>query len=233
MLFCSMPQPIAVVTGASRGIGRAIALRLAGDFEIVAAARSGEELESLAQEIESRGGACRPRAVDLTDPAAVRAALGDVDAQVLINNAGVGMLKPFMELTRDEWTRMVSLNFTALYDVTRAVVPPMIARNSGHIVMIGSISGRSAFVGGTCYAATKAAVNSLAESLMLELRDSGVKVSVINPGSVATHFSDRADSSWMLAPEDVANAVAAVVSTPPTVLMHRVEVRTLTVPKKK
>ena len=233
MLFCSMPQPIAVVTGASRGIGRAIALRLAGDFEIVAAARSGEELESLAQEIESRGGACRPRAVDLTDPAAVRAALGDVDAQVLINNAGVGMLKPFMELTRDEWTRMVSLNFTALYDVTRAVVPAMIARNSGHVVMIGSISGRSAFVGGTCYAATKAAVNSLAESLMLELRDSGVKVSVINPGSVATHFSDRADSSWMLAPEDVANAVAAVVSTPPTVLMHRVEVRTLTVPEKK
>ena len=228
-----MPQPTAVVTGASRGIGRAIALRLSGDFEIVAAGRSADELESLAQEIESRGGSCRPRAVDLTDPSAVRAALGDVDAQVLVNNAGVGMLKPFMELTRDEWTRMVSLNFTALYDVTRAVAPAMIARNSGHIVIIGSISGRSAFVGGTCYAATKAAVNSFAESLMLELRESGVKVSVVNPGSVATHFSERSDASWMLAPEDVANTVAAVVATPPAVLIHRVEVRTLTVPKKK
>ena len=228
-----MPQPIAVVTGASRGIGRAIALRLAGDFEIVAAARSDDELESLAQEIESRGGTCRPRVVDLTDPAAVHAALGDVDAQVLVNNAGVGSLVPFMSLSRDEWTRMVNLNFTALYDVTRAVAPAMIARNSGHIIIIGSISGRSAFVGGTCYAATKAAANSFSESLMLELRESGVKVSVVNPGSVATHFSERSDASWMLAPEDVANAVAAVIATPPTVLIHRVEVRTLTVPKKK
>lgn len=228
-----MPQPIAVVTGASRGIGRAIALRLAGDFEIVAAARSDDELERLAQEIESQGGRCRPRVVDLTDPAAVHAALGDVDAQVLVNNAGVGALKPFMELGRDEWTHMVNLNFTALYDVTRAIVPAMIARKSGHVVIVGSISGRSAFVGGTCYAATKAAANSFAESLMLELRDSGVKVSVVNPGSVATHFSERSDASWMLAPEDVANTVAAVVATPPDVLMHRVEVRTLTVPKKK
>ena len=227
-----MPQPIAVVTGASRGIGRAIALRLAGDFEIVAVARTDDELESLAQEIESRGGRCRPRVVDLTDPSAVHAALGDIDAQVLVNNAGVGWLKPFMELTRDEWTKMVSLNLTALYDVTRAVAPAMIARKSGHIVIIGSISGRSAFGGGTCYAATKAAANSFAESLMLELRDSGVKVSVVNPGSVATHFSERSDASWMLAPEDVANTVAAVIATPPSVLMHRVEVRTLTVPKK-
>ena len=233
MLHCSMPQPIAVVTGASRGIGRAIALRLAGDFEVVAVARSDDELESLAQEIESCGGRCRPRVVDLTDPVAIHAALGDVDAQVLVNNAGVGALKPFMELRRDEWTRMVNLNFTALYDVTHAVAPAMLARKSGHIVIIGSISGRSAFVGGTCYAATKAAANSFAESLMLEMRDSGVKVSVVNPGSVATHFSERADASWMLAPEDVENTVAAVIATPPTVLLHRVEVRTLTVPKKK
>lgn len=228
-----MTLPTAVVTGASRGIGRAVALRLAGDFEIVAVARSDDELESLAQEIESRGGACRPRVVDLTDPTAIHAALADIDAQVLVNNAGVGWLKPFMELTRDEWTRMVNLNFTALFDVTRAVAPSMIARKSGHIVIVGSISGRSAFVGGTCYAATKAAANSFAESLMLELRDSGVKVSVVNPGSVATHFSDRSDADWMLAPEDVANTVAAVIATPPTVLMHSVEVRTLTVPKKK
>lgn len=228
-----MPQPIAVVTGASRGIGRAIALRLAGDFEIVAAARSRDELEKLAHEIESCGGVCHPCPVDLTDPAAVHATLGTVDAQVLVNNAGVGMLKPFMELGRDEWTSMVNLNFTALFDVTRAIVPAMIARKSGHVVIVGSISGRSAFVGGTCYAATKAAANSFAESLMLELRDFGVKVSVVNPGSVATHFSERSDASWMLAPQDVANTVAAVVATPPDVLMHRVEVRTLTVPKKK
>ena len=227
-----MPKPVAVVTGASRGIGRAIALRLSADFDIVGVARSDYELESLAQEIEAKGGSCRPRVVDITNPDAVTAALSDIDAQVLVNNAGVGTLKPFMELTRDEWMLMVNTNFNALFDVTRAVVPAMIERQSGHIVIIGSISGRSAYVGGTCYAATKHAVMAFSESLMLELRDSGVKVSIINPGSVATHFSERSDKSWMLTAEDVAESVAFVVNTPSDVLVHRVEVRTLTVPKK-
>jgi len=225
-------MPLALITGASRGIGRAIALRLAGEYEIVALARSDDELESLAQEIEDRGGQCRPRVVDVTDPVAVRAALAGIEADVLVNNAGVGILKPFVELTREEWKRMVDVNFNALFDVTQALVGSMIARRSGHIVFIGSISGRSAYPGGTCYAATKHAVMGFSESLMLELRDSGVKVSVVNPGSVATSFSPRADASWMLEPEDVASAVAAVLDTPPDVLIHRVEVRTLTVPKK-
>jgi short-subunit dehydrogenase len=224
--------PIAVITGASRGIGRAIALRLATDYEIVALARSDDELESLAQEIEARGGRCRPRVVDVTDPGAVRAALAGIDAQVLINNAGVGTNKPFVELTRDEWMRMVNVNFNSLFDVTQALVGPMIERRSGHIVFIGSIAGRSAYPGGTCYAATKHAVMGFSESLMLELRESGVKVSIVNPGSVATSFSTRSDASWMLAAEDVADAVADVLNTPPNVLIHRVEVRTLTAPKK-
>jgi short-subunit dehydrogenase len=168
----------------------------------------------------------------VTDPSAVRAALAGIDAQVLVNNAGVGTNKPFVDLTREEWMRMVDVNFNALFDVTQALVGPMIERRSGHIVFIGSISGRSAYPGGTCYAATKHAVMGFSESLMLELRESGVKVSIVNPGSVATSFSPRSDASWMLAAEDVANAVADVLNTPPNVLIHRVEVRTLTVPKK-
>jgi len=115
----------------------------------------------------------------------------------------------------------------------RDILAPMIERRSGHIVFIGSISGRSAYPGGTCYSATKHAVMGFSESLMLELREYGVKVSIVNPGSVATSFSARSDASWMLAAEDVADAVADVLNTPPNVLIHRVEVRTLTVPKKK
>jgi 3-oxoacyl-[acyl-carrier protein] reductase len=227
-----MLKPVAVITGASRGIGRATALRLAAAYDIVALARSDDELESLAQEIERAGGSCRPRVVDVTNPAAVTAALAGIDAQVLVNNAGVGTLKPFMELTRDEWTEMVNVNFNALYDVTRALLPSMIERKSGHVVIIGSITGRTAFPGGSCYAATKHAVMAFGECLMLEVRDFGVKVSIVNPGSVATHFSERSDASWMLAADDVAAAVHSVVATPPNVLIHRVEVRTLTVPKK-
>ena len=227
-----MSKPIAVVTGASRGIGRAIALRLAGDFEIAAVARSQTELSALEREIEAKGGQCRPLVADVTDPRAIDNALAGIDAQVLVDNAGIGAIKPFMELTRDEWRQMVDVNFNALFDVTRAVLPRMIERESGHIVIIGSISGRSAYVGGTCYAATKHAAMAFSESLMLELRDSGIKVSIVNPGSVATHFSERADKSWMLTPEDVAESVAYVVNTPSDVLVHRVEIRTLTVPKK-
>jgi 3-oxoacyl-[acyl-carrier protein] reductase len=162
----------------------------------------------------------------------VRSALAGIDAQVLVNNAGVGTNKPFIQLTRDEWMRMVDVNFNALFDVTQALVGSMIEHRSGHIVFIGSISGRSAYPGGTCYAATKHAVMGFSESLMLELREFGVKVSIVNPGSVATNFSARSDASWMLAADDVAKAVADVLNTPPNVLIHRVEVRTLTVPKK-
>ncbi|HEY4130612.1 MAG TPA: SDR family NAD(P)-dependent oxidoreductase [Gemmatimonadaceae bacterium] len=231
-----MPKPRAIITGASRGIGRAIALRLARDYEIVAVARSDDELESLAEEIEAAGGLCRPRAVDVTDPEAVQAALADIEPRVLINNAGVGVIKPFMELTREEWMRMVNVNVNALYDVTRAVVPGMIRRQAGHIVIIGSISGRSAYIGGTCYSATKAAVNAFSESLMLELREHGVKVSVVTPGGVNTSFNGEtggSEGSWKLTADDVAETVAHVLDTPPNVLVHRVEVRTLTPPRKK
>lgn len=226
-------RPIAIVTGASRGIGRATALRLSAAYDVVAVARTASELASLATEIESRGGSCRAVPLDITDPAAVARTLGTVDAQILVNNAGVGTMKPFVELSRDDWMRMFQLNVTALADVTRAVLPAMLSRRSGHIVMIGSISGRSAYVGGSCYAATKHAVAAFAECLMLEVRDAGVKVSVVNPGSVATDFSARSDPSWMLAADDVARAVAEVVNTPPNVLIHTLEIRTLTVPARK
>lgn len=229
-----MSKPIAVVTGASRGIGRAIAMRLAATYDIVGVARSETELDALASEIATIGGSCHTIAVDITDGDAVRDAIGDVDAQVLVNNAGIGVMKPFLELSREEWRSMVDLNLNALYDVTRAVLPAMVRRKSGHIVVIGSISGRSAFVGATCYAATKAAVTAFSESLMLELRDHGVKVSVVAPGGVATSFSDAGgDQSWKLQADDVAEAVAAVIDTPRTVLVHRVEVRTLNSPPRK
>src|SRR5689334_22955851 len=120
-----MSKPTAVITGASRGIGRAIALRLAPAYEIVAVARSKDELGALAGEIARQGGVCHPRVADVTDPGAVHAALDGVDAQVLVNNAGIGVIKPFVELTRDEWRSMVDLNFNALFDVTRAVLPGM------------------------------------------------------------------------------------------------------------
>ena len=226
------PRPLAVVTGASRGIGRAIAARLARDYDILAVARSKDALDELASAIGHAGGVCRTAVVDVTDAAAVARALQDVDAQLLVNNAGVGPIKPMLELTPDEWHRIVDVNFNALYHVTRAVLPGMMARRSGHVVVIGSIASRSGFVGGTAYAGSKHAAQAFAECLMLEVRDHGVKVSIVNPGSVATDFSHRSDPGWMLSAEEVAESVAHVVATPPDVLVHRLEIRALA-PKKK
>ena len=222
-------MPTALITGASRGIGRAIARRLAASHEIVAVARSEPELDALADQITAAGGRCRSIALDVADADAVSTALAGLEADVVVNNAGVGVLKPFLELPLDEWRRMVDVNFSALYHVTRAVLPGMVSRERGHVVIIGSIAGRSAFVGGSCYAATKHAVMGFAESLMLEVRDAGVKVSVVSPGSVATDFSPPKprDLPWQLLPEDVAAAVAHAIDTPPGVLLHRVEVRAL------
>jgi 3-oxoacyl-[acyl-carrier protein] reductase len=220
-------RPTALVTGASRGIGRATALRLSATHDVVAVARSEAELATLAQIIGHRGGVCRVIPLDLTDGDAVAAALAGIDADVLVNNAGVGVLKPFLELTSEEWHRMVDLNFNALYHVTRALLPGMIARDRGDVIIVGSIAGRSAFVGGTCYAATKHAVMGFAECLMLEVRDAGVRVSVVSPGSVATDFSRNGNADWNLRPEDVAESIAHIVAAPPSVLVHRLEVRAL------
>jgi 3-hydroxy acid dehydrogenase/malonic semialdehyde reductase len=227
-------RPAALVTGASRGIGRATCLRLARDgYDIVALARNEAELEALAIEIAQIGRKCRLIVLDLAHPPAIAAALYGLNVDVLVNNAGVGVTKPFMELAPDEWHRMIDVNVNALYHVTRAVLPGMVERGHGHVCTIGSIAGRSAFVGGSCYAASKGFVTSWAESLMLEVRDRGVKVSVVMPGGVATQFGGKQLSpsdAWKLAAADVADAVSYVVGTPDTVLVHRLEVRTLSSP---
>jgi len=224
-------KPIALVTGASRGIGRSTALRLSADYDIVAVARTAPALAALKTEIESRGGACRTITLDLADHAAVDRALAGMQCDVLVNNAGVGPIKPMLELTPAEWHRIVDVNFSALFHVTRAVLPGMIERRRGHVIIVGSIAGRSAFVGGTAYAASKHAVAGFAECLMLEVRQHGVKVSTVNPGSVATAFSRNPDESWMLSPDEVADSIAHVIATPHDVLVHSVEIRALS-PKK-
>lgn len=222
-------KPVALVTGASRGIGRAIALRLASTHRVIAAARDLAALRTLVAAITADGGDAEALALDVADAAQVAARLEGLAVDVLVNNAGVGVLKPMLQLTPDEWHRMMDVNVNALFHVSRALLPGMIARGRGHVVIIGSIAGRSAFVGGAGYATTKHAVMGFAENLMLEVRDAGVKVSVVSPGSVATEFSGRGEpkANAQLLADDVAAAVMSVVQTPPEVLLHRVEVRIL------
>ena len=226
-------RPSALVTGASRGIGRAIALTLAPTHDLVLTARSTDALETVAADATARGATVRAIPCDIADPAAVSAALSGVQVDVLVNNAGVASMKSFLSLTPAEWHGMIDVNVNALFHVTRAVLPGMVERNRGHVITIGSTAGRNTFVNGTCYAGTKHFVMGFSESLMLEVRDAGVKVSVVMPGSVETDlFPAGTDTSWMCTPEDVAGAVRQMVDTPPQTLQFIVEVRPLS-PKRR
>ena len=227
-----MARETALVTGASRGIGRATALRLSAEYDIVAVARNEGELASLAKEISIGGGKCKTIALDIANEQAVATALRGIKCDVLVNNAGVATMKPFLELTSAEWHRMVDVNFNALFYVTRALLPGMVERHHGFVVTIGSLAGRNSFVGGSCYAATKHAVNGFTESLMLEVRDSDVRVAVVMPGSVETHLTPSAgDQSWKLTSNQIADAVWYLVTQPNSVLVSRLEIRPAKAPK--
>ena len=221
-----MARRTALVTGASRGIGRAIALRLSAAYDIIAVARSAAELASLESEIEIGGGVCKTIALDIADEKATTTALRGLEVDVLVNNAGVATMKPFLELTSAEWHRMVNVNFNSLYYVTHALIGGMVERKLGFVVTIGSLAGRNTFVGGSCYAATKHAVNGFSESLMLEVRESNVRVAVVMPGSVDTDLTQSAgDQSWKLTSNQIADAVWYLISQPDNVLVSRIEMR--------
>ena len=221
-----MAKETALVTGASRGIGRATALRLSAAYDIIAVARSAPELASLKGEIEIGGGVCRTINLDIADEKAVTTALRGLEVDVLVNNAGVATMKPLLELTSAEWHRMVDVNFNSLYYVTHALIGGMVERKRGFVVTIGSLAGRNTFVGGSCYAATKHAVNGFTESLMLEVRDANVRVAVVMPGSVDTALTpSTGDPSWKLTSNQIADAVWYLVTQPDSVLVSRLEIR--------
>ncbi len=228
MSSASASRKVALITGASRGIGHAIALRLAPAHDLILVARDAERLADVARECEQLGAKVQCLVVDVQNSLATAQLLTGLHVDVLVNNAGVAVMKPFLDMTAEEWHRQVDVNVNALYHVTRALLPGMVARGHGHVCIIGSTAGRNTFVGGTCYTGTKHFVMGFAESLMLEVRDAGVAVSVITPGSVDTDlFPAGTNREWMLEPKNVADAVAFAVEAPPHMLVHRLEVRPL------
>lgn len=225
-----------VITGASRGIGRGIATVLArAGFRVGLLARSADALEALCAEIAAAGGICEWTACDLRDPEAVTAAidtlrerLGGLDA--LVNNAGLVIRKDVFDLSLEEWRAMVDTNLTGLFCATRAVLPHFVEQRRGHIVNMSSISGRVPLAGGSGYAATKFAVTGFSQSLFQEVRDHGIKVTVVYSGSVDSR-SDRhakdADSSWKVAPEEVGEAIRDLLRTAPGAVISELEIRPL------
>jgi short-subunit dehydrogenase len=185
---------VALVTGASSGIGAATARALAADgYRVALVARRQERLDALAQDIRGGGGQALSCPADVTDGDAARAAVartleawGGVD--VLVNNAGRGFAAPLEATTERELRELLELNLVSVLTLTRAVLPGMIARRSGHVVNVGSIVGRRALPRRAAYAATKFALTGLTEALRQEVRSRGIFVSLVLPIYTTTEF---------------------------------------------
>jgi short-subunit dehydrogenase len=191
------PRRSALVTGASTGIGRTFAERLARDqYDLVLVARGAERLDALAKALsEQRGIEARVLAADLTEPAdlaRVEAEVRERTPDLLVNNAGFGTVGRFAELDLAGEEREVRLNVLALMRLTHAALGPMLERGHGAVINVSSLAGEGAAPYNATYAATKAFVTSFSEALSEELRGSGVRVQVLLPGFTRTEFQERA-----------------------------------------
>ncbi|MGX5655479.1 SDR family NAD(P)-dependent oxidoreductase [Geodermatophilus nigrescens] len=235
---------VALVTGASSGIGEATAVALADAGAAVAVgARRADRLEALAGRLRDSGARVLTLDLDVTDEASCRAAvartreeLGGLD--VLVNNAGVMLLGTIVGADVEDWRRMLSTNVLGLMYMTHAAIDGMVEQGSGDVVNISSVAGRTARKGAGVYNASKWAVNAFSESLRQEVTTRGVRISLVEPGAVATELTDhitqpeaKAASQRMAAEmtplqaEDVARAIAYVVGQPPHVAVNEVLVR--------
>lgn len=238
---------VAVITGASSGIGYATALAVAkAGAKVVAGARRKERLEQLQKEIEKNGGECIAVSCDVTKrndcENLVDAAIKKWNRiDILINNAGLMPLSFVKNLKIDEWDRMVDVNIKGVLYCTAAVVPHLLKQKSGHIVNISSIAGRVVFPAGSVYCATKYAVRAFSEGLRQELSTrNNIRITTIEPGVVATELTDTITDKSLeafvksvkdmqaLKAEDIASSIIFALESPPHMNVNEITIRPTT-----
>ena len=239
-----LKDKVAIVTGASSGIGEATAIALAQQGAKVAiAARRSDRLEALAQKIQAIGGEVMSLTVDVTDESQVAELVSKTNAKwgqvdILVNNAGVMLLGMIDGANTEDWRRMMNINVLGLMYATHAVVPLMKAQGQGHIVNISSVAGRVANAGSGVYNATKWAVNAFSEALRKEVYKDNIRVTIVEPGLVATELpthitnetakagaADFYGSVKNLESEDIAAAIVYATSQPPHVNVNEILIR--------
>jgi len=226
----------ALVTGATEGIGRAIAFALGrAGYRVGVCARTAPKVQQLVAQLRAEGISVSGAPCDVGQEVEVAAAVGHLTAEIgpidtLVNNAGIGIFKPFLDLSTADWDATMATNLRSLFLTTRAVLPSMRALGRGAIVNVASLAGRNGFVGGTAYAASKHAVLGFSKSLMLETRQHNIRVIVICPGSVDTSLIRhqtmlQPNPERILQPEDVAQIVLDSLRLPGRALVSELDIR--------
>jgi 3-oxoacyl-[acyl-carrier protein] reductase len=226
---------IALVTGAGKGIGKAIAIALAGEgVHVGLVARTEKDISAVAEEIAALGVRASVATADVSNRAEVEAAvsklqqdLGPVD--ILINNAGTATFGKFLELEPEAWENQIRVNVFGVYYTTRAVLPQMIERKTGDIVNISSTAGKSGSPVTSAYSASKFAVFGLSESLMQEVRKHNIRVTALAPSTVVTELAQSAnlitgDAERVMHPEDFAELIVAQLKLNPRVFVKEASI---------
>lgn len=226
----------ALVTGASKGIGLAVATALArAGVEVAICARKDTELRRALELLAhaAPGTKITGRVADVSKQANVEELFALVDRElggldILVNNAGLGIFRPAAELTVEEWDTMIGINLSGTFYCSRAALGRFRQSGGGFIINISSLAGKNPFAGGSGYNASKFGMNGFSEAMMLDHRNDNVRVSYIMPGSVDTDFSGQGvseKSDWKIAPGDIADVVLHILQMPARTLISRVEVR--------
>jgi 3-oxoacyl-[acyl-carrier protein] reductase len=226
---------VALVTGGSRGIGRAIARRLASMGSAVAiCGRDSDALQAVEAELRGQVTSVVAQRADVTSASDVEALVRNVESMlgpisILVNNAGIGEFGPAHEKSEADWDRVIDTNLKSVFLVSKAVVPSMIRHGRGDIINVSSLAGKNAFAGGGLYCASKWGVRGLTACMAEDLRGHNIRVAAIFPGSVATEFSGRGpkDATKALTADDVAHAVAMMVTQGPQSFLSEVDLRPL------
>lgn len=227
---------LAVITGATEGIGHAIAVSLGrAGARVAICARTAANVNRAVSELSAQGIDAIGRACDVGDADQVEAFAEFVRrergrARIVVNNAGVGRFAPLAELALEDWDETIATNLRSLFLVTRAFMDDLVAEAPSAVVNMASLAGRNGIAGGTAYCASKHAVLGFSKALMLEVRRQHVRVIAVCPGSVATPFMDkhgrqRPPPDRVLAPEDVAESVLATLTLPDRAMISELDLR--------